>query len=261
MQRDSIAHTFKVATLLCLVCALLVSLAAVLLREKQQLNREQERQRNILVAAGLWEEGADLEELFKRIETKIVVLEDGTYSDVEPEDYDQVKASKDPKQSERLISKNDLAGIKRKEKLSFVYLVKKNGKLDQVVLPIRGYGLWSTLWGFISLDAQSLKDGPENVVIRGLTYYKHGETPGLGGEVDNAKWKALWKGKRSYDKDWNVIIKVTKTATAQTQDEVDSLSGATITSRGVENMMKFWLGKRGFQPYLDKLRQELLSKD
>lgn len=263
MPRDSMAHTFKVATLLCLVCALLVSSAAVLLRDKQQLNRDQEKQRNILIVAGFEDEleaGTDIEELFRQIETKIVVLKYGTYnSDLDPKDFNQEEASKDPKQSDALTSEADIASIKREERHSLVYLVKKNGKLDQIVLPIRGYGLWSTLWGFLSLDAQSLKAGPENLKVRGITYYKQEETPGLGGEVENPRWKALWNGKRVYDKNWNVIIKVSKNATGET--EVDALSGATLTSRGVQNMMKFWLGTQGFQPYLKRLRQELLSKE
>ena len=60
------------------------------------------------------------------------------------------------------------------------------GALDLVVLPVHGLGLWSILYGFVALDA-------DLETIRGLTYYEHKETPGLGGEVDNPRWKSLWK--------------------------------------------------------------------
>ena len=70
------------------------------------------------------------------------------------------------------------------------YLLKKeDGSLDKIILPIHGYGLWSTLYGFIALE----KNGND---IFGLQFYQHAETPGLGAEVDNPKWKAQWKGKK-----------------------------------------------------------------
>ena len=90
------------------------------------------------------------------------------------------------------------------------------------------------------------------MTVRGLTYYKHGETPGLGGEVDNQLWKAKWPGKEVYDSDWNVKVEVTKSVTDDTC-QVDALSGATLTSNGVTNMLRFWLGSKGFGPYLQQL--------
>ena len=118
-----------------------------------------------------------------------------------------------------------------------------------MVLPIRGYGLWSTLWGFVAIDAQSLKKGPGYVTITGLKYYEQKETPGLGGEVDNPNWRAKWPGKHVYDSNWNVQIEVTKGG-SHGEYEVDALSGATITSNGVTNMMQFWFGEDGFRPFL-----------
>ena len=126
----------------------------------------------------------------------------------------------------------------------------------QIVLPIRGYGLWSTLWGFIAIDTASLRQGPEQAVVRGLTYYDHKETPGLGGEVDNPTWKDQWKGKHIFDANWNVILDVVKNP-PNPDYQVEAISGATITSRGVSSMMQYWLGEDGFGPFLQKLQEDL----
>ena len=261
MQRDSVAHTFKIATLLCLVCSFLVSGAAVGLRTKIETNKELEKRKNILKAAGLWEDGSDVDTLFQSVEKKIIDLNTGKYVDdqtIDPKLYDQKQASKRPETSSPIPGEKDIAGVNRREQYSFVYLVKdSDNSIDQVVLPIRGYGLWSTLYGFLALDAKALAKGNDEKIIRGLAYYEHAETPGLGAEVDNEKWKALWKGKRAFDKDWGVVIEVVKPPLGTPDQQVDALSGATITSQGVTNMLQYWLGDEGFGPYLKILQAEL----
>ncbi len=259
MRRETVFHTLIVATVLCLVCSLLVSGTAVGLRSRIDVNREQEKQKNILKAAGLWEDGADIEALFEPVERRIVDLETGEFSDaVDPDTYDQRKASRDPQLSDPIPAEDDIAVIKRKEKYSFVYLVRNSdGGIDQVVLPIRGYGLWSTLRGFLAIDAESLKESQAAATVRGLTFYEHKETPGLGGEVDNPRWKALWKGKHIFDDDWNVVIEVTKTPDPDSPYEVDALSGATVTSRGVTNMLRYWIGPNGFESFLKNFQTQL----
>lgn len=257
MPRDSIRHTFFVAFVLCVCCSVLVSVAAVLLRPAQQANKLAFMKKNILIAAGLFDEKEhkhkDVEKLFLQVETRIVNLETGEYTD-EPnvDQYDQRKAAKDPDWSKKIPSENDPAVLKRREKYSLVYLIRKeNNSLDQIVLPIRGYGLWSTLYGFLALDA-------DTTTIRGITFYEHGETPGLGGEVDKPDWKAQWNGKKPFDENWNVKIEVIKGVVTpddpQRKYKVDGLSGATITTRGVSNMLQFWLGEDGFGPFLKTIR-------
>ncbi len=152
--------------------------------------------------------------------------------------------------SEMLPGDQDIAKLKRQEKYAKVYLVKKDGKLDKVVLPIRGYGLWSTLWGFIAFES----DGN---TVAGLTFYEHAETPGLGGEVDNPRWKAQWPGKKVYDEKGQVRAKLVKGGVVKgSPDEpyaVDALAGATLTSRGVSNLVQYWLGEYGFKKYLERV--------
>lgn len=254
MPRDSISHTFVVAGALCVVCSVLVSAAAVGLRPKQEANKILDKRKNIVAVAELEDPNKTIDEIFsERIESKIIDLETGEFVDesvVDPTEYDQVEASKDPARSIDIPSREDIAGIGRREKYSFVYIVRgDDGSPEQYVLPVNGKGLWSTLYGFMSLDS----DGK---TIRGLTFYQHGETPGLGGEVDNPDWKAQWPGKKAFGPDGNVMIEVLKgkvvEADPKSQYQVDGLSGATITAKGVSQLVRFWLGENGFGPFLDK---------
>lgn len=260
MPRDSILNTFKVAVILCLVCSIVVSSLAVGLRSTQERQKEAFRQQNILTAAGLWnadENTAEEAEAIYHRSIKAVVIDLETYSATDR--FEPGAEELDPKVAARsadlytLVSNlgpgvRDVASIRKRENYSTIYEVRDGDQLQTLVLPIRGYGLWSTLWGFIALDMSNSSAGPEGITVKGLSYYQHGETPGLGGEVENPLWKAKWPGKRVYDADWNVLVEVSKSAAKDYQ--VDALSGATITSNGVTNMLQFWLGEYGFGPYL-----------
>lgn len=252
-SNDTIPKTLMVATVLCVVCSIVVSTAAVMLRPMQEANKELDFKRNILAAAHLLEDSKTVEELFSQIETRVVDLRTGKFSEeVSVATYNQRKASKDPALSEEIPAADDIAGLARRENFSLVYLVRaQNGALEKVVLPIRGYGLWSTLYGFIALEADL------NEVV-GLGFYEHGETPGLGGEVDNPKWKALWPGKQVYDRSGQVQLSVVKgvvdTAKPEGAFQVDGLSGATLTSVGVSNMIQYWLSENGYANFLANLK-------
>ncbi|MCH8258383.1 MAG: Na(+)-translocating NADH-quinone reductase subunit C [Proteobacteria bacterium] len=258
-EKDSIKNVLVVAVSVCLVCAVIVSAAAVLLKSQRLANKELDRNKNILIAAGLFEQGVTLEEeidsLFGEFEIRVIDLEEQRLlSDAEVEQagidvlkYDQRKAAKNPELSIELSSKEDIASINRRARYSIVYLLRKDGKLDRIVLPIHGYGLWSTLYGFIALRG----DGN---TVSGITFYEQQETAGLGGEVDNPAWKALWPGKQIYDADHKVALKVIKGTvdkrSPNAKHPVDGLSGATITSRGVQNLIRYWLGDSAFGPVL-----------
>ena len=262
-DKDSPIGTFAVAGAVCLVCALLVSATAVVLKPYQDANVVNDRKMNILLATGDFRKDDlnqnTIDEIFEnQIEDRIIDLEtgddvseqywDGAESKADRRaklaEYDQFKASL---AEAKLPKKTDIAGIQKKEKHSHVYLYTSSKGEKKYIFPIRGYGLWSTLKGFIALK-EDLRS------IAGLTYYEHKETPGLGGEVDNPSWKAQWtQGKLLSDEGGNIKISVV-TKQSDPRYKVDALSGATITSRGVENMIKFWMGKEGFGPYLEKLR-------
>ncbi|MFT6070173.1 MAG: Na+-transporting NADH:ubiquinone oxidoreductase subunit C [Bacteriovoracaceae bacterium] len=255
MQNASTFKTILVAFLLCVVCSVLVSTAAVQLKSRQVENKKLDIKKNLLLATKLIDSSAtrdDINEAFKNIETKIVNLETGEIvTDINPEDFDAVKASKDPKTNVMIPASKDKAGIKKRSKLEKIYYVKENGAITQVVLPVNGKGLWSTLYGFMALS-------PDTTTVLGLGFYQHGETPGLGGEVDNPKWKAQWAGKLAFDSNWKPVLKVIKgtvnSGNTDASHQVDGLSGATITSNGVTGLVRYWLGDHGFGPFLAKFR-------
>ena len=247
LSNDSIQKTFIVALLLCLVCSVVVSVAATALKPQQQLNRLEDLQKNILSVAGLTDESQTIEQRFESIESRLVDLETGEFTtELDVEKYNQRKASKDPAQSIDLSSDQDIASIGRRAKIGKIYLVKNNDVVTKVIIPVKGYGLWSTLYGFVALktDGRTIED---------VTFYEHNETPGLGGEVQNRGWQEGWQGKLVYDDQGKPAFTVTKGLAAQdAKYEVDGLAGATITSDGVTNLVRFWVGENGFGPFLKK---------
>lgn len=252
VKKDSISYTVFVAFALCLVCSIIVSVASVMLRPAQTANKAKDFKKNILSAAGLLEQDKSVEQLFSKVQTKIVNLDTGKYTDaVNPDNYDERQASKDPEMSEKLPPSEDIAKIGRREKYAEIYVAKNPKGGNILILPVRGYGLWGTLYGFLALEDDY------NTIV-GLGFYEHKETPGLGAEVDNPAWKSIWDGKKAYDKDGDVAITVIKgpvdSKTPNAQYKVDGLSGATLTSRGVDNLLKFWLGKEGYKPFLQNLK-------
>ncbi|AYF87318.1 Na(+)-translocating NADH-quinone reductase subunit C [Pseudomonas sp. JS3066] len=254
-QKESTVRTLMVALVVCLVCSVFVAGGAIALKPIQVENRELDKQRSILTIAGLAQPGMSADEVKKlyaeRISAKVVDLNSGDYAaDIQAAGFDPLKAAKDPKLSDALSAEQDTASIKRRERFSTVYLVEQDGKLQTLILPVRGYGLWSTLYGFLALK------GDLDTVV-GLGFYQHGETPGLGGEVDNPKWKALWNGKSLFDEQGQLAVQIIKgSVDAQSPNarhQVDGLAGATLTSKGVNNLLHFWLGKNGFGPFLARL--------
>jgi Na+-transporting NADH:ubiquinone oxidoreductase subunit C len=251
--KDSISKTITVTVLLCVVCSVVVSAAAVLLKPQQVSNKELDRKSNILSAAGISEPGKSVDELFAQITTRIVDLETGTFTDaVDPATYDAMKAAKDPERSVKLDRQDDIASIKRQARYMPVYLVQSGDQIERIILPVHGYGLWSTLYGFLALE------GDLNTVV-GLGFYSHAETPGLGGEVDNPAWKALWPGKKVYEEGtMEPVLQLIKgnvdPSSPDAVHQIDGLSGATLTSNGVSNLVKFWLGENGYAPFLANLR-------
>ncbi|AOE48986.1 Na(+)-translocating NADH-quinone reductase subunit C [Kangiella sediminilitoris] len=247
-KKESPIKTIIVAVVLSLVCSVVVSFAAIQLKPQQELNKELDRKRNILIAAGLLEQGgtqAEVEELFKQVETHVVDLSEGEIVEA-PKDFNQRKFAKDPDTNKVLTGKEDIAGIKKRSQLANVYFVKDGDKLDTVILPVHGYGLWSTMYGFLALE-------PDTTTVVGFKYYEQGETAGLGGEIENPSWRALWPDKKVLNEQGEPIIKLVK-GSAQNEHQVDGLSGATLTSNGVENTLHYWLGEDGFGPFLAKVR-------
>ncbi|MEE8612554.1 MAG: Na(+)-translocating NADH-quinone reductase subunit C [Nitrospirales bacterium] len=254
LPNDSTLKTLGVALLLCLVCSVLISTAAVSLKPLQIANQELDRKKNILEATKLMQEGKTIDELFKQIEPKVVDLATGQYVEsIDPNQYDQRKAAKDPAENVTIPPDRDIAQIRQRAKYATVYLYKEDDQVKYIVLPIHGYGLWSTLYGFLVLE------GDANTIF-GLQYYEHLETAGLGGEVDNPRWREKWHGKLVYDQGGNTRIQLVKGVVTgddpNAQFHVDGLAGATLTANGVTNMMQYWLGEDGFGRYLQRFHNK-----
>ena len=258
-MQASVSYNLFFAAAVCVVCAIFVSSSAVSLRDRQLSNELLEQQRNVLLAFGiaLADEKLSSEEIefrFLPIKKVVINLQNGKeVQNVDPDLFspraltiDSITSCKTPVNDESVIQFTCQ---------SLVYeLWDSKNKLEGVILPVSGIGLWSTLYGFIALDS-------DLVTIRGLTFYEHRETPGLGGEVDNPRWKGLWPGRKAFDANGVARIEVIRGQAGLPEEDpyrVDGLAGATITSRGVTNLLHFWLGESGFGPYLARLR---LGKD
>jgi len=210
-DRDSISNTLFVAIGLSLICSVLVASAAIVLKPVQLKNQEEYRQRIILEVAGLMVPGGNIAELFATVQPDTVEIASGESVEI--------------------------------------YLARENGELAQIILPISGPGLWSTMRGYLSL-------APDGNTVKGIRFYEHGETPGLGDQIDKADWRELWVGKRLYGDD-NVprieVIRgfVQREGNPNVMYQIDGLSGATLTGNGVTKLVRHWTGPEGFGPYLE----------
>ncbi len=262
MASDSIKKTIQVALGVCLVCSILVSAAAVSLSSRQAENKQLDKIKNILSAGGIDFTGKNPQQLYNEkikavtieLETGKILSEKAEQDLLRPENFDIKKISGMPKYSQAIPSDKDIAGIKRMPSYMVIYeVLDSKGGIDKYIFPVHGKGLWSTLYGFISLDNKLQ-------TVEGITFYEHGETPGLGGEVDNPNWKNSWKGKKAFNENGEYIIDVLKgrvdPSNPNSIHQIDGLSGSTLTTRGVDYLMKFWLGENGYGTFLENLRKE-----
>lgn len=255
---SSIRKTVAVVLGICLVCSFLVSTAAVKLQGIQKENQRLDKIRNILAAGDLDREGDDLAAVYReRIEPVMIDLssgerigEDRFDALLNLETFDIDTLASHPIYGEDVAADADPAKIRHRPKSMLVYFVRSDAGVAKVILPIYGMGLWSTLYGFLALEN-------DLQTVAGITFYRHGETPGLGGEVDNPRWKNGWKGKQARDDEGRVVIRVLKDTvdpgSEAARSQIDGLAGATITTRGVNNLVRYWLGEDGYGPFLARL--------
>ena len=261
MSNDSTKKTVIVTLGVCLVCSILVSTAAVTLKYRQKENQKLERLKNILIAGDLLQDDADIEMIYhENIKPEIIDLKTGVtlpesdYNDIlNLEEFDISTVARNSRYGRIIPNDQDMAQIRRMPKYMIVYKVMEQEQFVKIILPVYGNGLWDMMYGLVALD-RNLK------TIKGFTFYEHGETPGLGGEVDNPLWKQLWIDKEAYDVDGNVKIAVIKgrvdPASSEAKHQVDGLSGSTLTTRSVHRLIRFWLGDNGYSPYIERLRGE-----
>lgn len=257
-NRDSIANTLVVAVGVSMVCSILVATASVLLKPRQDANETRFRQQVVLAVAGIDAEGADIGAQFAAIDARLVDLASGDYvTGMSANDFDPVAASNDSALSVAIPKEYDIAGLRRRAIYAPVYLVRDDGAIRQIILPVYGSGLWSTMYGYLALE-------PDARTVIGLRFYQHAETPGLGDQVERAEWLTKWPGKQIYDADGNVRIEVVRGQAGSGDDaiyQVDGMSGATLTGRGVTNLLQYWTGPHAFGPFLRQLDNEAYPDD
>ncbi|OSI18314.1 Na(+)-translocating NADH-quinone reductase subunit C [Neisseria dentiae] len=247
-DKDSFGGTLAVVVAVSLLCSVIVAGAAVGLKPAQNEKKLLDKQRNILGAAGLLSDGTDVPKVYaERVEPRIVDLATGEYVEG-VKDFDARAAAKDPQQNVRIKPEEDLAGIQTRAKYAEVYLIKDDsGKTGQIVLPMHGSGLWSVMYGFVAVK-------PDGNTVNGITYYEQGETAGLGGEIANPLWQKHFVGKKLYNEQGDVAIRIGKGASSDKEHGVDGLSGATMTTKGVQGSFHYWFSQNGFGPYLAKIK-------
>ncbi len=253
LPNDDPRKTLAVALVLCLACSVVVSATAVSLRPLQERNAARALKSEVIKVAGLDSAGMSLDEAFDQIEQRLVDLETGEFvEDADPLTYSYRDASKDPAASSAL-EEAGRAGIQRRPDRMPVYLLRQNGQLETIILPVYGAGLWSTMHGLLAL-------APDGRTAKALTFYEQRETAGLGSEVAGPSWLSKWPGKVLIDESGEPVIEVVKGSVdadaPEAEHRVDGLSGATLTSNGVTNLMRFWLGELGYGPFLARLSDE-----
>ena len=245
MPNDRPAKTLIITLAVAFTGAVLVSTSAVLLKPIQIIDKELDRRQHI-------------EEIVKNlpgggvgiiIAPRIIDLATGEYvADMDATQFDQRRAATNPDESIEVLPANDIANLSRRSRKAVVYVGHRDGKTELVILPVRGQGYGSMLYGYLGLAADA------NTVI-GLSFYEHSETPGLGALIDTDAWKKQWQGKLVHDGGVVRIGVASRRIESGSEDgayQVDALTGATWTGLGVNNLLHYWLGPDGFGPYLAK---------
>lgn len=256
LPKESELRAVLVTLIVCLACSATIAVAVSVLGPYRDANRVSERQARVRQMIGsvpgldqvLGEATGDA-----GLEARIVDLETGRYAtEIDPENFDPTEASRDPELSIALAREDDPARLGRRARHARIYLVSDRSGLRLVVLPVEGGGYASTLRGYLALDSDLR-------TIRGLSFYEHAETPGLGSEIDDPEWRARWPGKLAFDAAGDAAIEVlpgrVDPSSPAAPYQVDGISGATRTGDGVTELLRFWLGPLGFGPYLEGLAQ------
>ncbi|MBM3423136.1 MAG: FMN-binding protein [Chlorobi bacterium] len=198
MQSRSNTYTYVFVIAMAVVSALLLSLVKTGLQERQEFNRTLDVRKNILKTVGVLEPGMsdrDIESLYqKKFSRKSVEGEDGKMHDY--------------------------------------YVFGSKDRPEAYVLPVSGKGVWSTINGFIALEA-------DRNTVRGISFYEHGETPGLGGEIEKDRFTREFKGKKIFRDGKLVSITIAKARLPEPSEyAVDGISGASLTTGGINRFLK-----------------------
>ena len=263
MSKDSPLRALLVVLVTAVVCSSIVSASVVLLRPIQLNNQLLERSRNILQLTGLARQPGpgvgvlsdeELLGLFRSLDARVVNIDQAEFdADFDPYTFDARKAVGDPELGVAIPPAEDRARLGRRSRYAPVYMVWQGDRLERIILPINGAGMWSMIYGYLSLEA-------DFNTVAGATFYEQHETPGLGDQITQDYWKAQWKGKRLYDHTGALLFHVAEgpvaPGSAASVYQVDALTGATVTANAVTALVQYWFGPNGYGPLLEHLRQQ-----
>ncbi len=233
-------YVFFFAAAVTITCSILLAAAANLLKDRQQENIAFDIQKNILASAELGSAEMKRQEVLdlydKYIRSKVINLQGEEVTD---KTVDQI----DPKKDLDLLP---------------LYYAEENGEISAYIIPISGKGLWSTIYGYLALEN-------DLNTIMGITFYKHGETPGLGGEIEKDWFTDNFKGKKIYSKNGDLVsITVVKgkvenlIPTEEAYHYVDGISGSTLTCNGLNKFLRNDL--ETYKPYFEKVKKEKMEQ-
>jgi Na+-transporting NADH:ubiquinone oxidoreductase subunit C len=252
-----VGYTLRFAAIVGVVASTLVATAAVVFNSRQEANRLLDQRRKVLDVVGLSTPDERLSRarvvrsFEDNIQAVVIELETGEAApDIDPATFDQRRASRDPERSRP--APDNAAGVSRIPNHVVVYHFVQDDAVAALILPFEGVGLWSTIYGFIALSA-------DLSTVRGITFYEHAETAGLGALISDPEWRALWEGRRMFAADWSPRLRVIKGRAGPAEEspyEVDGISGATLTGNGVTEALHFWLGEPALGAYLERYREE-----
>jgi len=259
MSNDSPQKAILVVFAVALVCSIMVSVAAVSLRPYQLAHQLFNRAQHIVKLAGLMPTNADalskqgLMDIFLQLDARVIDIDAGRFAkNLNPVTFDQRKAVADPERSVAIPAEYDVARLGRRSRFASVYLVWDGDRMKRIIFPIHGQGMWSTIYGYIALQA-------DLNTIAAVTFYEQGETPGLGTQIQLPDWQSKWQGRQLWDETGELRFRIATGSvvpeSATARYEVDALSGATVTADGITNLVHYWFGEHGFQPFLTYLRE------
>jgi Na+-transporting NADH:ubiquinone oxidoreductase subunit C len=253
MDNESPLKAILVVTATALVCSVLVTVTAVTLQPIQRAYQDLERIRFIVRISGVAEGVDEMSELevigaFQDLDARIVDLDQGIFdTSFNPDTFDTRNLAADPRFSVAIPAEQDVARLGRRSRLVTVYLVRDDADLQRMILPVYGQGMWSTIYGFLAIES-------DLNTIADITFYEQGETPGIGDLILRPDWQARWRGRKLYDEQntlrFNIARGVVRADGLEAVYTVDGLTGATVTTDGVRDLVRYWFGPHGYAMFL-----------
>ncbi|MFO7843720.1 MAG: NADH:ubiquinone reductase (Na(+)-transporting) subunit C [Bacteroidales bacterium] len=236
MKSFSNTYIFVFSSIMVVVVAAILSIAAMTLQPLQKKNVEINKKVNILTSINIESTANDAEDIFDKyiVESYVVDHRGNKKEEVDAFEVDMKKEMDKP------LEKRNLP----------VFISIKDNEEKQYIFPVYGKGLWGPVWGYISLE--------DNLsTVYGANFSHQGETPGLGAEISNKEFQDQFIGKEIFNENGefvSVSVKKGGTANPQSKYEVDGISGGTITSEGVDEMLNDCL--KSYIPYFENVKNQ-----